>query len=438
MVLDLAEVVKQAGVVGAGGGGFPTHIKLQSQNIDYVIANGVECEPLLSADRLLITEYAAEIVQGLSLMKTALGAKTAIIALKEKNQKAIMALKTQIEKAEIDIHLLPDVYPLGDEQVLIYDITGRVVPPGGLPLDVGVVVNNVATVFQVAKAFSGEPFTHRLVTITGYVESPMTVRLPIGLSIKESIQIAGGVKIADYAVLKGGPMMGQVVTNLEEPVSKTTSGLIVLPKDHPLILERERDIRQMIKRSQAVCCRCEKCTQICPRSLLGHGLKPHKIMRAISHNLADPELQSAYLCSECGLCIYGCDMGLSPRKINQAVKAELKKAGIKNQPDRSKVNPQTMRQYRQIPKKRLAGRFAIQDLLESPPWGQVNSTPKYVKIPLLQHFGAPTEPIVKVGDQVDLGQLIGQVPEGKLGAVIHASIAGQVVQIDEYIHIQAS
>ncbi len=437
MAANLIEIVKQAGVVGAGGAGFPTHVKLQSQNIEYVIANGVECEPLLNADRLLMTHYAVEIIQGLKAIKDTLGAKEGIIAIKKKNTEAVKALESRLQPG-IRLHLLEDIYPMGDEQVLIYEVTGRIVPPAGLPLDVGVVVNNVATIYQVDQAIQGQPFTHRLVTITGYVKTPLTLRLPIGLSIKEAIQMTGGAIIDQYRVLNGGPMMGGLVTNLEEPITKTTSGLVLLPTDHPLIIEQEMDIQQMIKRAKSVCCRCEGCSQVCPRGLLGHGLKPHLIMRAVSYNLADLNLTASYLCSECGLCIYGCDMGLSPRKINQAIKTELRKNGVRNQPDRSRVKPHEMRQYRQIPGKRLEGRFRLQELPHKTSLGERVMIPKMVRIPLQQHLGVPAQPIVKIGDQVNVGQQIGQIPEGQLGATVHASIAGKVVQIDDYVHIQGS
>ncbi|MCK4259082.1 MAG: RnfABCDGE type electron transport complex subunit C [Halanaerobiales bacterium] len=433
--LNLLEAVRNAGVVGAGGAGFPTHVKLNSKNVEYVIANGVECEPLLNADRLLMTHYAVEIIQGLLAVKDFLKAKEGIIAIKKKNQDAIKALQKALQPG-IRLHLLDDIYPLGDEQVLVYEVTKRVIPPAGLPLDVGVVVNNVATLYQVSEAILGQPFTHRLVTVTGYVKRPLTLKLPIGISVFEAIQMAGGATISEYRVLDGGPMMGKVVNDLSQPVTKTTSGIIVLPLDNPLILEKETSVEQMIRRAKSVCCRCESCSQVCPRGLLGHDIKPHKIMRAVSHSLSDPNLINAYLCSECGLCIYGCDMGLSPRKINQAIKIELRKAGVKNQPDKSKVNPSPMREYRAIPGKRLQGRFGIKDLPKITPIGERVMTPKLVKIPLHQHIGVPAKPIVMIGEEVKIGQIIGQVLEDQLGANVHASIDGKVIHIDEYIHVE--
>lgn len=437
LAVNLFQAVKQAGVVGAGGAGFPTHVKLQSQNIEYIIANGAECEPLLNTDRLLMANYANEIVQGLVAMKEALKAKEAVIGVKKKNKKAIKALEAALRPG-VRLHLLEDIYPMGDEHILIYEVTGRVVPPAGLPLDVGVVVNNVATIYQVDQAMQSQPFTHRLVTITGYVKHPITLKLPIGISIAEAISMAGGPTISGYQVLNGGPMMGQIINDLSLPISKTTSGIIVLPEDHPLIMEKNLSIEKMINRAKSVCCRCEGCTQVCPRGLLGHGLKPHLIMRTVSHHLPDPQLKTAYLCSECGLCIYGCDMGLSPRKINQAVKQELWKAGVKNEQDQSKITPSALRQYRQIPTKRLIGRFRLMEIPLKTVLGERVMTPKLVKIPLKQHIGVPAEPVVKIGDRVEVGQLIGHIPQNKLGANVHASIAGEVLKIDDNIHIQGS
>lgn len=429
------EMVKAAGVVGAGGAGFPTHIKLQSQKIEYVIANGAECEPLLEVDRLMMLLHPAEVVAGLFAVKEALHAKEGIIALKKKHTDIIQALQPVLQPG-IRLHLLDDVYPVGDEQVMIYEATGRIVPPGGLPLDVHVVVNNVTTLYQVDEAIQSRPFTHRLVTITGYVKEPMTILLPIGIRIAEALLLAGGPTLSDYRVLNGGPMMGQIVNDLNTPVTKTTSGLIVLPTDHPVILEKEMPIEQMLRRARSVCCRCEGCSDVCPRGLLGHGLKPHQIMRAVSHNLADPSLVQAYLCSECGLCIYGCNMGLSPRKINQAVKQELRKAGVKNLPNQNQIHPSSMRSYRMIPSQRIKGRFALMNLSVKAPLFEGDVQPGTVCIPLRQHVGVPAEPEVQVGDQVIVGQRIGRVPEGVLGAHVHASINGIVVQVDEMIHIE--
>lgn len=437
MAQNLLEAVKAAGVVGAGGAGFPTHVKLQGRNIEYVIANGVECEPLLQVDKLMMTLHAAEIIAGLLAVKEALQAKEAVIAIKKKNADAVKALEKHL-KPGVRLHLLEDIYPLGDEQVLIYEVTGRVVPPAGLPLEVGVVVNNVTTLYQVSEALQGRPFTHRLVTITGQVKEPQTLNLPVGISIADAIKLAGGSTIADYRVIIGGPMMGQLQKDLTQPVTKTTSGILVLASDHPVVIEKEMSVEAMIRRSKSVCCRCEGCSTVCPRGLLGHGLKPHLVMRTISHNIADPLLVQSYLCSECGLCIYGCNMGLSPRKINQAVKQELRKAGVKNEPDRSKVIPASMREFRQIPVKRLKGRFALLNLPEKAPLIESIVQPATVRIPLRQHAGIPAEALVKVGDCVTAGQLIGQIPEGKLGANVHASINGKVVQVDEFILIEAS
>lgn len=435
--INLIEMVKAAGVVGAGGAGFPTHVKLQSQKITHVIANGAECEPLLEVDRLMMLLHAEEVVQGLLAVKEALRADEGIIAVKKKNADAVHALQAALRPG-IRLHLLEDVYPVGDEQVMIYEVTGRVVPPGGLPLDVNVVVSNVTTLYQVHEAMQSRPFTHRFVTVTGYVQEPMTLDLPVGITIAEAIAFAGGPTLNEYRVLSGGPMMGQIVHDLNMPVTKTTSGLIVLPPDHPLVVEKEMPIAQMLRRARSVCCRCEGCSEVCPRGLLGHGLKPHKVMRAVSHNLADPTLVQAYLCSECGLCIYGCTMGLSPRRINQAVKQELRKAGVKNYPDRSQIHPSTMRPYRMIPSQRVKGRFALTNLAVKAPLLEREIRPQTVHIPLRQHAGVPAEPIVSVGDSVVAGQLIGRVPEGALGAHVHASIAGIVAQVDTMIHIEGA
>ncbi|MDF2569650.1 MAG: putative NADH:ubiquinone oxidoreductase, subunit RnfC [Sporomusa sp.] len=230
---DIVAKVKAAGVVGAGGAGFPTHVKLEAK-ADIYIVNGAECEPMLRTDQQLAAQYPELLIEGLIHAMEATGAKEGIIALKAKYQAAIKALEPLLPP-QIRIEILRDIYPAGDEVITIWLTTGRRVPPGGIPLHIGVVVNNVQTLINVARAVKGEAVTTKTLTVTGAVKSPVTVTVPIGTSMAEVLALAGGVSCEPAAYIDGGPMMGKVITDLSNPVTKTTGGLIALPADHLLI-----------------------------------------------------------------------------------------------------------------------------------------------------------------------------------------------------------
>jgi Na+-translocating ferredoxin:NAD+ oxidoreductase RnfC subunit len=205
--MSLAEKVKQAGVVGAGGGGFPTHIKLAAQ-ADTVIANGAECEPLLHKDAVIMEEHAVELVRGVQLAVAATGAKEGVIGIKGKKKHAVEAVTAACQGTNIRVHLLGDYYPAGDEYDLVYHVTGKLIPPGGIPIAVGVVVNNVETFMNIAAAEAGQPVTEKMLTIAGAVKSPVTLRVPIGTTFRDCITAAGGLTTNDPVLCLGGLMMG--------------------------------------------------------------------------------------------------------------------------------------------------------------------------------------------------------------------------------------
>ncbi|MBM4371792.1 MAG: SLBB domain-containing protein, partial [Deltaproteobacteria bacterium] len=210
MSTSLSEQILAAGVVGAGGAGFPTHVKAKSR-VDTVIANGAECEPLIYSDQVMMRLHAREILSGLRQMMDAVGAARGLLALKAEYEDVLAVLSPEVERHPgIELVLLQSVYPSGDEQILVYECTGRIVPEGGIPLDVGVVVDNVETLYNVHMATRGRPVTHRTVTLNGEVRHPGVFRLPIGTSYRDAVAAAGGTPLAeeDLAVIDGGPMMG--------------------------------------------------------------------------------------------------------------------------------------------------------------------------------------------------------------------------------------
>lgn len=422
--------VQQAGVVGAGGAGFPTHIKLNA-NAEIYLVNGAECEPLLKVDQQLAASDALLLVHGLQYAMMATGAKQGIIALKAKYHSAIDQL-TPLLPPEIRLFILPDIYPAGDEVITIRLATGRRVAPGALPLSVGVVVNNTQTVINIAKAVEKQtPVTERTLTINGAVKNPVTVTLPIGSTFADALALAGGATIDHPAYINGGPMMGRLMTSLDEPITKTTGGLLVLPHDHLLIQRRMRSDKSILNMANTVCEQCSLCTELCPRHLIGHELSPHLIIRGVNYQaVSKPSVLLASLtCSECGVCeAYACPVGISPLRVNQLLKSQLRREGLRYQGELAVEDPMFMQ--RLLPVSRLVSRLALESLNFKAPLMTTDWQPKFVVIPLQQHIGAPATATVQAGDKVAKGQLLAEMAEGQLGAAIHASISGYITKID--------
>lgn len=437
----IVERVKEAGIVGRGGGGFPTHVKINTK-VDIVIANGAECEPLLHSDKAFMKREPELICKGLKLVQAVTEAKRAIIALKGVYGDIVEKVKKVASSYGIEVFELGNYYPAGDEHILVNEVTGKVIPEGGIPLNVGVVVNNVITLRDIALAVEGGvPVTDRPLTVHGEVNRPVNLVVPIGTPIKRVLELADGAKIEQFKVIEGGPAMGKVVTNLEEPIKKTTSGIIVLPNDHPAIVRKDISIKRELLLAKAVCCQCQFCTQLCPRHLLGHNIYPHLVMRAINHiGYNEPpsnHITTAFLCSQCGVCeFYACPMGLSPRKVYGIIREELIKSGISNPHRRTEITPREFYRLRRAPLERVATRLGLYKYLHrevETDWNEYEID--RVKIPLKQHTGVSAEPVVKIGDKVKKGELIGKIPEGKLGANVHASIDGVVEAVTKEVVI---
>lgn len=427
---NLLTIIKEAGVIGAGGAGFPTHIKVSSP-ANTIIVNGAECEPLLRVDQQLMAKMADKVVSGLKSVMEVAGANEGIIALKEKYGDAIKSLQEVIKDKSIRIHILEDIYPAGDEQVLVHQVTGKLVPQGGIPIQVGCIVTNVETLVNISEAIDGKPVTDTYLTVTGAIAQPITLRLPVGTTIAEVFRIAGLKNFENMAVIEGGPMMGKLIDDLNQPITKTTKGLIILPKEHPLVQKRTLSFDTIVRRSKAACIQCQFCTDLCPRYLLGHRLEPHKIMRALKH-LSGQErfLKMALACSECGLCEqYSCIMGLSPRRVNSIIKQELLNKGVKADSASENQTVHLLQENRQIPSKRLISRLGLTDYDKDAPLKEMEFSVGHVQIKLRQHVGAPSKPLVQTGQKVMKGELIAIIPENSIGANIHASISGVVTEV---------
>ena len=433
--MDLKELVKNAGILGAGGAGFPTHVKISCQ-AETVLVNGAECEPLLRVDQQLMELYPREIVEGLRLVVEHTGAKEGVIALKAHYRGAVAALTEALEGREnLRLHLLDAYYPAGDEQQIVYEVTGKVVPTGGLPLDVGAVVCNAGTLLNVARAAEGKRVVEKYVTIGGAVRRPKTVKVPVGMSCRELLEAAGGVT-EPCRYLMGGPCMGKVLRDLDEPVTKTTGGLLAIPGDHPYWRLREEKLNlQLI---QAVCCQCSLCTQLCPRNALGLNVQPHKAMRTIAQGVdLLGDVNGIFSCCNCGLCTYyACNFGLHPSQVMQQLKGALMAKGVR---PRKEVFTSVDRGLgnKKVPVKRLVGRLGLTDYDVPAPLEDKLLQTDRVRILLRMGVGAPSVPVVAVGDKVRKNALVADIAPDKLGVKMHASISGTVTAVTgEYIEIR--
>ncbi len=435
---ELSNILQQNGIVGAGGAGFPTYAKL-NENAETLILNCAECEPLLRLHRQLLEKYAQEIVETFHLIGQAVGAKELVIGIKKAYTKTIDALNGVIGAyPEVRLGLLDEVYPAGDEVVLIYEVTKKVVRPGGLPIEQGVAVFNVETVYNAYRAINqSTPVVDKLVSVVAEVEHPVTVRVPIGTTIEDTVKLAGVITTKNPVYFIGGPMMGFIGSG-SQPVTKTTNAVLVLPEEHLIIQKKRKKTSVDLKRAAACCCQCSMCTDLCPRNRLGHPIQPHLFMRAATcKDIQEPNIfVNTMFCSSCGLCeMYSCMQGLSPRTLMAEYKAGLRANGLR--PPQVEAKPVgSEREYRKVPMERLMARLDLTKYNKEAPLDESVVPVSKVKIMLSQHIGAPAAAIVKQGDKVTKGQMIAEPAKG-LSVGIHASIDGVVSEVaDKYVIIE--
>ena len=294
---EIIDIVKEAGITGMGGAGFPTHVKLSGAvgKADTIILNGAECEPYITADHRLMLERGEAVIGGARFIMKALGLKEATIGIEGNKLDAVEHLKSLLPNGDTSIHVetLKTRYPQGAEKQLIQRVTGREVPPGGLPADVGCTVFNVATAAAIYDAVTeGKPRTHRNVTITGgAIERPMNVNAPIGTPVEHLIKMAGGFKIQPQRLLMGGPMMGNPQYDLTAPMFKGTNCILALT-----------DAEAAIQDTEQTCLRCGRCVNACPMHLMPLYMHMYAEKRAW-HELEGYNIMD---CMECGSCNYIC------------------------------------------------------------------------------------------------------------------------------------
>ena len=312
---QITDAIYDAGIVGLGGAAFPTHVKYipnEKKPLDTILINGCECEPYLTSDYRLMMEAPAPVITGALLAGRATGAKNIIIAVEDNKPKAVEVLRQAAAGTDIKIAVLKTKYPQGSEKQLIMAVLKRVVPLGGLPLDVGVAVSNVGTAAAVARAvLRGKPLTHRIVSVTGAgIANPKNLLVPIGISYGELIKYCGGLKEDAARMISGGPMMGFAFANMDLPVTKGTSGLTVLTQ------------AEVLKSRETSCIRCGRCVDVCPMNLV-----PTKLALASRHN--DVELAKRYkitACFECGSCAFICPAAIPLVQLIRTGKVMVNKA----------------------------------------------------------------------------------------------------------------
>ena len=293
---EIINKILEAGIVGLGGATFPSHVKLnipQGKKAEYLIINGSECEPYLTADHALMLEHGEELMTGIKLLKKALKVDKALIGIENNKPDAIKHMSALAKNTDgIDVYALKVKYPQGGEKQLIKALLNREVPSGELPVDVGVVAFNVGTAFAVYEAVQkNKPLFERIVTVTGKsVKNPSNFRVRIGTPVSALIEAAGGLPENTGKIINGGPMMGKTLSDLSVPVTKGCSGILVLPE------------KESLRKKIQPCIRCSKCVSVCPM-----GLEPYLLMSLSQHNLVDRlESDKVLDCIECGSCSYIC------------------------------------------------------------------------------------------------------------------------------------
>jgi len=312
---DFIAAVKQSGVVGLGGAGFPTHAKLDvpAEKIDYLLINGAECEPYITSDSVTMLTRSDDMLYALKAMNRYLGVKQFIIGLEKNNKKVIAAMKelaASVSDFSVKVHVLPDKYPQGGEKVLVYHTTGRKIPAGKLPIDVGCVVLNSTSVAAIGSFLrTGMPLVKKCITVEGgAVKHPQNVIAPVGTPLKELFDVCGGFKEEPVKIIYGGPMMGITVPNADVPVIKNTNAVLAMTK------------KEAKTPKATACIRCGACVNTCP-----FGLAPVNIAEAYAKEDADMLNDlSVQSCMECGCCSFVCPANRPLVQINKLSKKLMK------------------------------------------------------------------------------------------------------------------
>lgn len=431
-IAELKKIIADAGGVGAGGAGFPSAVKL-AEGADSLVINAAECEPLLYLDCILMQRHLKTVAQGAEYVIEATGIKAGYLGVKEHTAKRLGLKDGEKISEHVQVKCLPNVYPMGDEIILIYQSTGRIVPPGQLPITVGVIVYNCETLYNICHAVrDGKPVTEKWITIGGNVPEPFVTHVPVGTPVRQILERYNLTIPEDHVVIDGGPAMGPIIDPNTAVITKTSSGLLVLPRNIPAIRSKLATNRTVSTHASANCCQCSICTDLCPRALIGYPLKPHKIVRnSIKMIEENPEaFTEAAVCCSCGICeLVACCQGISPRRVYQQAKGVLAKNKLRYVHDGSEVKADPNREYRMLPSGRFKRMIGVAPYdTGMPPFIKRDWVPTEIELPMRQHIGASAKTLVKVGDTVKVDQLVAEA-DGVVSANIHSSVNGVVTEV---------
>lgn len=309
---ELIAAARDGGIVGLGGAGFPTHVKLNVKSVEEIIINGAECEPYITSDTRTMLDRTEELLEGIMMLRKCLKPQRIIIGIESNKPECISALREHLTKLEsVEVFPLKSMYPQGGEKVLVYHTTGKVIPEGKLPIDVGVIVMNCTTLAELTHFIkTGMPLVKKCITVDGgAVAESKNVIAPVGTRISDIVEFAGGVSESPAKILLGGPMMGVAVESMEMPIMKNTNAVL-------LFTEKEATIPE-----PSACIKCGRCTNACPL-----GLDPKAFVQALRADDDDALVAlKANLCMECGCCSFVCPAKRQLVHTNKIAKAKVMK-----------------------------------------------------------------------------------------------------------------
>lgn len=434
--LELKSILQKNGVVGAGGAGFPSFGKL-TDGASFLVINAVECEPLMYTDLTLCDEKLDDIVVGMRAVMEFANIPEGLLCIKDYRALRLGLADGQVLAEGVRVKHVPNVYPMGDEINLIYTATGRLVQPGHLPISQGIIVYNAETVYNIGLAVRrDQPVVEKWLTIGGNVPEVLCVRVPIGMKVTDLFKQMNVTVPENHVVIDGGPSMGTIINVRSSVVTKTTKALLILPDDIPAVTGKLRTANENLRMAASTCCQCTRCTDMCPRHLLGFPLEPHKMVRAtLSTAQITPELVlNATLCCGCDICgTFACCQGISPMQVIKEFKNILGKHRVRYMADpNDHFNVSPDREFRMLNAAKWKDMLGVTKFDRYPTYVETPLTARHVEIKMSQHIGAPSVPAVAVGDVVTVGQMIASAGNG-LSVPQYASIAGKVTHVDDRV-----
>ena len=409
------------------------------KNIHTIILNCAQYEPIIHTSKLLLEKYAREIIRTFVKIGETFKIENIIVGAGRADIDIIEILEDIVSDfPSVQLKVYDGAYPAGDEYVLTYELTGQIVAADSSPIEEGIAVFNVESVYNMYKELDSDVHeSHKWVCVTGEVEKPVTLRVPIGTKAVDVVKQAGNITCDNPVYLIGGPMSGTLGSK-HTRIDKTTDAIIILPEDHQVIYTKKTNSSIELKRAGSSCCNCMRCTELCPRNLLGHPVDPHGFIRAASYkdmgNL-DKFLNTMF-CSSCGLCeMYSCIQGLSPRLLLTEYKKGLKENGIITV-KATQNDVEEDRKYRKISIKRLTSRLALSRYDKLAPLKEIKWPDINVRISLTEDNDETAKPVVKTNDLVTEGQIIA-VYDDENKFPLYSGIDGIVTEVAEnYIFIE--